>query len=69
MLSILEMGIGWAPVVINSQEEYDFLRQGQKTLRNSVPYWINGSTNVQQQLGLEHLNYPDYIASDSGMVQ
>ena len=69
MLSISEMGNGWAPVVINSQEEYDFLRQGQKTLRNSVPYWINGSTNVQQQLGLEFLNYSDYIANDSGMIQ
>ena len=69
MLTISEMGNGWAPVVINSQEEYDFLREGQKTLRNSVPYWINGSTNVQQQLGLEHLNYSDYIVNDSGMIQ
>ena len=71
MLSISEMGNGWAPVVINSQEEYDFLRQGQKTIRNSVPYWINGSTNAQQQFGLEHYrsNYTDYVANDSGMIQ
>ena len=38
------MGEGWEPAALSSYE-YDFIRLGQKTFRNSVPYWIRESFN------------------------
>ena len=65
MLSISEMGNGWALAVINSQEECDFLKLGQGTLRNSVPYWIGGSTNITP---VRRISYSSYITNQLGMV-
>ena len=38
-----DIGIGWRPANIDNSDEQDYIRQGQKTLSNSTPYWINGS--------------------------
>ena len=49
-------------MVFNNQEEYDFVRESQKTLSNSVPYWIGGSTNQPSAT----FNYSLYIGNNSG---
>ena len=40
---ILELGVGWAPAVIDSEVEHDFIRQSQKGLTNTNDYFIDGS--------------------------
>ena len=59
----LELGNGWKLAVLDSQEEYEFIRQGQRSFNNSVPYWIDGSANATLN---EFFNYIDYIADNSG---
>ena len=38
-----DLGNGWRPAYFENRHEQDYIKQGQKTLRNSAPYWINGS--------------------------
>ena len=58
-----EIGEGWKVAVIETQEEYDFIREGQKGFSSSVPYWIGGSTDV---LINNTFDYYDYIANGTG---
>ena len=58
-----EIGEEWEVAVIETQEEYDFIREGQKSFSISVPYWIDGTTNV---LVNNTFDYFDYIANDTG---
>ena len=59
------IGQGWLPAALNTEEESVFIRLGQKTFRNSVPYWIKGSTEAQ----IGHtFNFPEYIDNDDGTV-
>ena len=58
----LEIGNGWGPAVLDTQEEHDFIREGQKTFTNSLPYWIGGFTNEPNAT----INYTEYIANNSG---
>ena len=59
-----EIGNGWETAVLNTEEEYDFLKQGQRSFSNSLPYWIGGSTN---STNLEDtIEYSDYIENNSG---
>ena len=60
-----EMGYGWGAAGINTKEEYNFIREGQKTFSNSYFYWMNGSTDIEQR---KILNFADYIANNSGKV-
>ena len=59
------MGNGWRTATLETQEEYDFIMQGQKTFCNSYPYWINGSTNALPEANLD---YTDYFANNSGII-
>ena len=59
-----EIGKGWAPAVLDTQEEFDFIRIGQKTFTNSAPYWIGGSTNEPN----DTTDYTKYIANNSGTI-
>ena len=65
MFIISEIGQGWNPAALNTEEEYDFLKLGQKMIRNSDPYWIKGSTT--SWIGRK-FNFSDYNANDSGKV-
>ena len=60
-----EIGFGWRAAVLDTQEEYDLIREGQKSFSNSVPYWIGGSANFSSNV---MINYTDYIANDSGII-
>ena len=52
------------PALLNTEEEYGFLKIGQRSLCNSDSYWINGSTNIASG---NILNYTtDYITDNSG---
>ena len=50
-------------MVFNTQEEYDFIRESQKTLSNNAPYWIGDSTNQP----CATFNYSLYIGNNSGI--
>ena len=58
-----EIGEGWAPAVLDTQEEFDFIKEGQKTFKNSEPYWIGGSTNQNDKI-----TYTEYIANNLGTI-
>ena len=57
-----ELGDGWAVAVLDTQDESNFIKEGQKSCKNSAPYWISGSTNFYNA----EINYTDYIANNSG---
>ena len=58
-----EIGDGWGPAVPETLDEYKFIRKGQKSFHNSVPYWIGGSTNSTLN---ETIEFSDYITNTSG---
>ena len=41
---MLDLGNGWWPAALDTQEELDFVREGQRSFSSSVPYWIDGFT-------------------------
>ena len=55
-----ETGDGWGPAAINTEEEYDFLKEGQKSFCNSDSYWISGS--ISTELG-QTFDFSDYNSS------
>ena len=55
-----------APAVIDSKEELDFLRDGQRSFRNSIPYWLGGSTDYDQ--GDSSIPYANYSVDDLGII-
>ena len=65
MLHCLEIGQGWETAVLDTQEEYDFIREGQKSFIDSASYWISGSTNLEIDT---EFNYTDYIGNNSGTI-
>ena len=58
-----EIGNGWKPTVLDTQGEYDFIREGQKSFNSSAPYWVGGSANATLHA---FFNYSDYIRDNSG---
>ena len=62
----LEIGNGWKLAVLDSEEEYEFLRQGQRSFINNAPYWIDGSANATLN---EVFSYVDYIANKAGICE
>ena len=64
ILYFLELGTGWEPAVLNTEEEHEFIREGQKSFASSVPYWIGGSTNQPN----DTFNYSEYITNSSGTI-
>ena len=55
-----EIGYGRKPAVLNTEEEHEFIREGQRSFNNSLPYWIGGSTNLEGTI-----KYSDYIGNNS----
>ena len=48
MFVILGIGHGWAPTVIDSRPEQNFIREAQKGLNDIRSYWIGGSTDIKK---------------------
>ena len=46
-LCLTELGQGWKPAVLESQEEHDFVRQAQKSLSDLQAYFIGGSLSFR----------------------
>ena len=59
------MSNGWGPAVVDSQQEYDFIKEGQKGFLNSISYSIGGSTDMQID---DIFNYTYYISNDTGKI-
>ena len=63
-LHSLEIGEGWAPAILNSQSEVDFLKQAQKDFGdNTRSFWIGGSTNAALN---KTFDFNSYLTGDSG---
>ena len=64
-LYLSDLGEGWAPTVIGSEEELAFIRGGE--IGNNVPntYYLGGSTDADTDTTLQ---YSDYITDRSGNV-
>ena len=53
-----ELGDGWAPTVLETEEEHDFIKQSQKGLSDAGNYFIGGSAFPQ------HTGSFDYFSED-----
>ena len=62
-ICILELGDGWGPAVLETEEELNFVRQADRNISNARSYWIGGSTNI---CCLREISYSHYIPDDSG---
>ena len=60
---ILELGNGWAPVILETEEEFNFVRAADRIINNPRNYWIDGSTN---NCCIAEIEYSDYIQGDRG---
>ena len=65
ILFISGLGHGWAPAVLNTEEELDFVKEAQKGVTHTRSYWIGGSTNVERP---ENFGYSSYESNESGKV-
>ena len=62
-LYFADLGDGWGSATLETENEYDFVEQGQRSFRRSDPYWISGTTG--NTLG-EAVAFSDYIHDNSG---
>ena len=52
------MGEGWVEAYLNTEEEMEFISQGQRSFSDSSSYLIGGGTNVPKG---DFFDYSDYI--------
>ena len=57
------LGHGWAPAVLDTEEEHDFVKEAQKGVTHLRSYWIGGTTDVERP---EHFDFSAYESNDSG---
>ena len=63
-LYLSDLGEGWAPTILNSQSEVDFLKQAQKDFGdNTRSFWVDGTTNAELN---SIFDFNSYITGDSG---
>ena len=60
---ILDLGSGWAPAVLEYEEEHSFIRKHLREMDDSQYYFIGGSTS---HTSLDALEYSNYITTRSG---
>ena len=48
---------------MESQNEYDFVKQGQRSFRTGDSYWLSGTTNTTLE---ETVAFSDYLYDNSG---
>ena len=60
-----DQGEGWTPAILNSEEEWHFLRRGRVGKGDLHSYWIGGSSDADTSAG-ESIFYSQYINSGSG---
>ena len=58
-----DLGNGWAPAVLDSEKELNFIRGGQERNRELGSYFIGGSTDAKEG---KTLNYADIYTNRSG---
>ena len=65
--NILELGEGWAPAVLDTQVEHDFIKATQQGLflQNFLSFWIGGSTSQPENTSIP---FSEYTANDSGIM-
>ena len=72
----LELGHGWAPTVLDTIEEHDFIRQSQKGLSDAGDYFIAGSACPEHTGSFEYYiaptlfgnRMPSYLIGQTGNV-
>ena len=59
-----DIGDGWGAVVLDTLEEFRFVRTGVRSFMDTVPFWIGGSVNSEPDQFFSYSS--DYIANYSG---
>ena len=62
----LGRGLGWREAVINSEAEYELILQNETELSDHHPFWVGGSTNVDEET---FLAFSEYIPNDAGKIK
>ena len=52
---------GWAPTILNSPEELDFIRQGQLSFTDDRSYWLGGSSTLNHGTTLTSISTEQMI--------
>ena len=60
-----DLGHGWAPVVINSELKYKFIRENQRHLSSNRSFYIGGTTNTGTGEELEYFEYRPYSIGET----
>ena len=61
--TILDLGSGWGPAVLEHEEELAFIRKQLKEMEYQSSYFIGGSTNDSS---FDTLHYSNYKTTRSG---
>ena len=65
MITIIDLGHGWAPAVLETETEHDFIREADRGVSDIKGYWIDGSTD---RTGLD-FPYSGYIPDRSSGIK
>ena len=57
--------LGWNPVIVNSEAEFDELREGHKDLGDIRTFWVGGSTNRPHR---SSMSFTDYLPHNEGIL-
>ena len=61
----LDLGEGWIPAVLNSEDEWGFIRKGQAGKGELYSFWIGGSSDANIIAG-DIISYYQYMTAGSG---
>ena len=67
-----EIGFGWAPAMINSSLELDFIEGQHRRLSNHMNFWIGGSTSAFNESKIkitEYIRYPACRGDQPNYIQ
>ena len=54
VITLLEIGSGWIPALLNNEAEHAFVVKSQRVLSNNLSYWIGGSAITTGDIDFFH---------------
>ena len=61
-----ELGEGWAAAILDTEGEFQFIKEGQRTFHHSRSYYIGGSTSSSLNT---YIDYSQYNLDNTGSTK
>ena len=61
-----ELGEGWEAAVLDTEGEFDFIKEGQRTFHHSRSYYIGGTTSSSLNT---YIDYSQYNLDNTGILK